>query len=151
MTPEVDALLKGSFMTLVAEIAPQLQGGYQAGSAGAIGALLYMAAGEYDRAADLRVSENQEMRALFSRAAGVITDAPLVARLTQEAQSTDSSLKISALNDANNRLSALLIDLQVHLEKQADAKSADLEMALLAYLANAAECRKLPHPSELLG
>ena len=80
MTPDVDGLLRTSFLTLVGEVAPAL-GGYLAGSAGAIGALLFMAAAEYERGADIRVAENAEMRALLAEGASLVAYADLAGRL----------------------------------------------------------------------
>ena len=148
MTPDVDGLLRTSFLTLVGEVAPAL-GGYLAGSAGAIGALLFMAAAEYERGADIRVAENAEMRALLAEGASLVAYADLAGRLRAGASESDPSLRISDLNAANDRLARLLIELQAAVEEMPQAGA--FEMKIWVYLTKAADRRKLPHPAELAG
>src|SRR4029079_7867604 len=79
-----------------------------------------ISAGQYDRAAEIRVSDNAEMRALFAALAPSLCDAELKADVEAVAKSADPSLRISALNEANATLRKVLIRLQTHVEETGD-------------------------------
>lgn len=147
MKPEVDVVLGGFLGTLLTEIAPQLGGEYSLGSVGIIAMTIGMAAQEFDRAADIRIAENREMRALFAEAAPLVEDSGLRARLSQAAASSDTSFRVSALNAANDALAALLIELQAAVEESQAGWARGFEAKLWNYLVAAAERRKVVLPT----
>lgn len=117
MRPEISEILRTSAMQIPGMVAPTA---YGLGSAGLMTGLLMISAQHYDRAAEIRVADNTEMRALFGALAAGVTDAALRASLEAAAASRDDSIRISALNAANAELRKLLIALQTHLEDTGD-------------------------------
>lgn len=91
------------------------------GTAGLIAMMMSMSAKEYDRAADIRFTENQEMRTLFAELAPAVTDAALKQELLAAGATKDPSLRISDLNDGNYALRRLLTRLQIHAEEHGAA------------------------------
>jgi hypothetical protein len=118
MKPEVDQILGLSAGQLMGVLAPQLPAGFAQGSASLLGIMMMLMAQEYDRAAEIRVRENDDMRALFREAAAKIADADLKEMVTRAAETRDASLKISSLNAENTELRRVLIRLQAHAEEK---------------------------------
>jgi hypothetical protein len=147
MKPDVSLVLQGFFGTLLMDIAPNLNAEYSVGNTSIMGLSLFVASEEYERAADVRVRENEEMRALFADAARVVTDKGLAARLLEASKGKDTSLRISALNETNAALAKLLIELQAGLEDARGAEVAVLDGKIWDYLVAAAERRKFNLPS----
>jgi len=116
MKPEVDQILGLSAGQLMGQMVPLLPNTFAMGSASLLGIMMTFAAQEYERGADIRATENADMRALFRDAAAMVSDAALKSELVAAAGTRDASLKISALNAANNELRGLLIRLQAHAE-----------------------------------
>jgi hypothetical protein len=117
MTPEADQILRMSAGQLMAGVIPQLPNSYAQGSTALLSFLMLFAAEEYERGAEIRATDNAEMRATFGALAPLVHDAKLKALLEDAASSTDASLLISALDKSNAHLRALLIELQAHLEE----------------------------------
>ncbi len=120
MNPETDQILRVLAAQCGGELAPQLPAGYPQGQAALLSLLLHFAAQEYERAAEIRVRENEDMRALFHQVAAFVDDTDLHDRLVEASGGSDPSLAISALNEANARLRRLLIALQEHVEAHDD-------------------------------
>jgi hypothetical protein len=108
------------------------------GTAGLIAMMMSMSAKEYDRAADIRFTENQDMRALFSELAPMITDGALKQDLLAAAVAKDPSLRISDLNDGNYVLRRLLTRLQIDAEERG---AAEVQRRIWAVLKAMAEHR----------
>jgi len=117
MRPDVNELLRTTGMQIPGMVAPTAFG---LGAAGLITGLLMISAGQYDRAAEIRVTDNNEMRALFAALAPGVRDAALRAELEAAAATRDASIRISALNVANAALRKVLIALQSHVEETGD-------------------------------
>ncbi|MEQ8326649.1 MAG: hypothetical protein RH951_05795, partial [Parvibaculum sp.] len=112
MKPDVGVVMQGFFGTLLGDVAPHLSAEYSMGHVGIMGLMLHMTGELHDRAADIRLAENSEMRSLFSHAAALVEDEALKQRLTSAAETLDASLRISVLEANNAELAALLIELQ---------------------------------------
>ena len=140
MKPEVDQILGLSAGQLMGQVAPLLPNSFAIGSASLLGIMMTFAAQEYERGADIRAVENAEMRALFRDAAATVSDSALKSALAAAAATHDASLKISALNAANNELRGLLIRLQTHAE---DKGLRDLERRIWDVLKASADRRLL--------
>lgn len=119
MKPEVDQILGLSASQLMGTLAPLLPTGYAQGSAQILGIMMMLAAQEYDRAADIRATENDAMRVLFRESAALVGDAGLADALREAAATRDESLRISVLDGENAKLRRLLIRLQIHAEEHA--------------------------------
>lgn len=117
MKPEVDTILGISAGHLMGALAPQLPAGYSQGGAALLGIMMTFSAQEYDRAAEIRVRENDDMRALFREAAGKVADQELKAMVMRAGETRDVSLRISALNAENTELRRVLIRLQSYAEE----------------------------------
>lgn len=147
MKPDVGTVMQGFFTTMLGEIAPHLNAEYSMGNIGIMSMMMFMTAEEYDRAADIRATENREMRSLFSHAATLISDKTLKTKLTRAAAEKDMSLRVKALNASNAGLCNLLIELQAHAEASDAPWARSLEARIWDYLVAATDRRKLPLPS----
>ncbi|MDE1173479.1 MAG: hypothetical protein PW790_07380 [Parvibaculaceae bacterium] len=146
MTPHVTNVMQTFFGTLMAQIAPALGSEYLIGSTSVIAMMMSMAGTEYERGAEVRVMENREMRTLFAAAAPGIGDSALSRRLEEASGGEDTSLRISDLDRTNAALKQLLIELHSHVEELEGPDATDLDRRIWAFMRNAAERRKLPHP-----
>jgi hypothetical protein len=128
MRPTPDQMLGFMAQTLLLEIGPAVADDYGQRGAQILGMLLTMVAEEWDRGAERLVEENAALRGLFAEAAPHAADAALRERLERAASSREGSLRLSALNRANDELRGLLIDLHAHLESlETDAAAALIE------------------------
>lgn len=146
MTPEADrilGLLAGQMMT---DMAPLLPADYAKGAVALTALVMALAAQEYDRAAEIRTTENAEMRALFKTLAPLIEDAHLKAELEDAAARTDASLKISRLNESNYALRRLMIALHAHVETLTGDAARDAEAQIWRLLKTFAGRRLLHLP-----
>jgi hypothetical protein len=117
MKPDAQDILNKSADQLMGQLAPALGAAYSQGTAAIMALLMKFAGKEYERGADVRAAENNDMRALFADIAPRVGDAPLRKRLENAAATRDSSLAISSLNTANDELRRTLIALQVRVEE----------------------------------
>jgi len=140
MKPEIDQILSLSANQLMGVLSPLLPSGYPQGSAAILGIMMMLSAQEYERAAEIRASENADMRALFADAAPTIAERELKAELAKAAATSDISLKISALDAENFALRRVLIRLHVHAEERG---MRELERRIWTLLKAAAERRLL--------
>jgi hypothetical protein len=118
MKPEVDQILGISAGQLMTSLIPLLPNSYAQGSSAVLSFMMLFAAQEYERGAEIRATDNAEMRMVFGLLAPIIDDAELKKKLEDAAISTDPSLLISKLNQSNAHLRALLIALHTYLESQ---------------------------------
>ena len=116
MNPEGDKILGLSAQRLAMSIAPLVGTGYAQSTLGLTNVMLAMVAQEYERGAEIRVTENNELRALLEELAPAATDEELRARVSAAARGRDASLRISVLNAANHELRRLLSELHAHVE-----------------------------------
>jgi hypothetical protein len=86
------------------------------GTAGLLGMMLSLSAKEYDRGADIRFTENKDLRALFAEIAPAVQDSGLRTKLETAAAGAEPSLRISALNESNYALRRLLTEVLIHIE-----------------------------------
>ncbi len=82
-----------------------------------VAGLMLMAAQEYDRAADIRVAENADMRALFGELAPQMSGWACAAIWRRLPATHDASLRVSALNASNETLRRLLIRLHAQMDE----------------------------------
>jgi hypothetical protein len=146
MKPDVQTVMTRSFERILTDIAPHLSSEYAVGSSSVIGLMMFQTATEFERAADIRVQENAAMRAIFADALEVLPAGSLRKWVEEASVSSDPSFKISELDEANDALSALLIELQAHAETVDGPAARKLETQIWDELARAAAARRLPHP-----
>lgn len=147
MKPDLPIVMRGFFGTMLTEIAPHLNAEYSTGSIGIMSMMLYLSAQEYERAAEVRVADNAEMRALFADAAKLIEDGALKARLVEAAGTQDRSLLISVLDEDHSALSTVLIELQAYVEESTAPWAAGFEGRIWDHLLAATERRRLDLPA----
>lgn len=116
MRPEVGTILGLSVQKLAMGIG-QEGAAFAQGTVGLLSMVLSLSAKEYERGADIRVTENREMRALFAELAPSVEDSKLRAEMTEASASRDPSLRISDLNAANYKLRRLLTRLLIDAEE----------------------------------
>jgi hypothetical protein len=141
--PEVDVVLRTMMTKLLLEVAPAVGDAYVRSNVEAMVALLAAAAEEFDRAAEVRVAENRSMRAIFQAASAHVSDGELRARLALAACESDTSLRISDLNASNDRLRALLIELQALVEGRDEEWARQIDAAIWAELRASARRRAI--------
>jgi hypothetical protein len=138
MTPSVVEVMRGCAAALSQPASPDAGPEYFYSRVGMISMLANLAAQEAEHAAASAVTENADIRALFTQAAA--HDAALGGRLTRSAQGVDHDLSLTALDAANARLRRLLIELHERVEDTGDAA---LDRAILALYVRMAEGRRL--------
>jgi hypothetical protein len=143
MKPEVDVVLRSLMTKLLLEVAPAVADAYVRSNVESMAALLAAAAEEFDRAAEVRVTENRSMRAILREAARHVTDGDLRARLALAADESDASLRITDLNASNDGLRALLIELHAFVEGSDAAWARAIDAAIWAELRASARRRAI--------
>jgi hypothetical protein len=134
MRPEVGTILALTTQKIAMGLGDEGQA-FAQGTVGLLASVLAAAGKEYDRAADIRVSENRDIRALFAELAPSVNDAALRKDLHDAAGASDPSLRISDLNDANYALRRLLTRLQIHAEQHGGLDAQKRIWAVLKALA----------------
>jgi hypothetical protein len=140
--PDVGTVLEVVGGKLLVEVAPAVQAAYLRQSVALTGILLGMVKEEWERSAARRIEENAALRALFARARDVVSDAALRGRLADAAAGADRSFTISALEQSNSALRALLIELHAHVESLDTAAARALEDEIWRELVASTERRR---------
>ncbi|MEQ8747679.1 hypothetical protein [Pyruvatibacter sp.] len=146
MRPEANDLLMGGFGSMLFDIAPNLNATYSTGSASVLGLLMYCAAIEYERGAEVRAKENDMFRTIFRDATGHLSG-DVQNRVSAAGQGVDEVLTISALNASNDALRELLIELHAYVEEMSEAWARDVEHAILKALNESAKMRAIALPA----
>jgi hypothetical protein len=143
MRPEPTRFLGVAAGHLMLKTAAALGDGYDQSSISVMGLMLTQLAEEFDRAAARRVEENRELRRIFAESAPVVADDALRGKLAQAARGEDANLAVSALEENNCELRALLIDLHAHVEELDSEAARSLEAEIWRELVTSTERRKL--------
>jgi hypothetical protein len=143
MTPEAGAALQIMMGTLMMEVAPNMRDDYRRANVNLLAVAAAFIAQEIDRAVEVRVWENAEMRAIFARAGALVANGALRDRLEAAAATLDTSLRVSQLTAANNDLRRLLIELQAGLEELQASPAAEVNRAVWAFLRESAQRRAI--------
>jgi hypothetical protein len=143
MRPEpsrVHGVAAGHRMT---KTAGAVAAGDEQSSVSVIGLMLTQLGEEFERAAARRIEENRELRRIFADAVDVVGDDDLRAKLAEAARGEDTNFTVSALEQSNCALRALLIELHVHVEELDSEPARRLEAEIWHELAASTERRKL--------
>ncbi|MEQ1752819.1 MAG: hypothetical protein ABL973_01655 [Micropepsaceae bacterium] len=143
MKPTPELVLNQAFGRIAFEMGPALPAGYGQGSAMLIGVQLLLVSQEFNRAAAVRVTENDAMRDLFAEYCGKVEPA-LRGDLRQAADSKDADILVSTLEKSNAELKKVLIRLQETAENASDKV---LEARILAMLQAWAAARQVFLPA----
>jgi hypothetical protein len=117
MKPEVGTILGLTVQKLAMGLADEGTP-FAQGTVGLLASVLTLSAKEYERGADIRVTENREIRALFAELAPSVEDVALRKGLLAASLGNDPSLRISDLNEGNYVLRRLLTRLQIYAEER---------------------------------
>ena len=142
MMPSVALVLNGLARTMLMDLLPQTTHAYAAQTLQLSAALTMMCAQEFDRAAARLVEENRALAQLFADAAPVVTDTALRADL-QSAPADAPTLLVSALQEHNRALRALLVRLHVHVETIDSPGARAIEQRVWTELAESVRRRHL--------
>ncbi len=140
MIPDADGMLGVAAGKLMGDIAPGMEPGYGQGSVATISLVMLMSAQEFDKAADVRVWENDRMRELLARGGAW-------SPFDESAAPRRASLQISALNAEAAPLKAALIALHEAVEADAGADAKALERDILGFLKESSDRRRLYLPA----
>lgn len=143
MKPDVDFVLRVGGQTLLTQVMPQIEGSHFQGATFLISVLLQAAAQEYERGADRRMKDIQEMRGLLTQALPMLQGQPLQPAVQSVLAQRECSLLISELDRVHSALSAVLIQMQAWLEERSDAPALALEAAVLDHLVASAQRAEL--------
>ena len=135
MKPEVGTILGLSAQRLALGISGD-GAAFAQGTIGLISVMLSMSANEYDRGAEIRVAENADLRATLGALGGAVRDPALRTRIEDAARTTDASLRISVLNEANYTLRRLLAELQADAEDRHDREAQSRIWTMLRRMAD---------------
>jgi hypothetical protein len=117
MKPEVGTILGLTVQKLATGIGDE-GAQFAQGTVGLLASMLTLSAKEYERGADIRFTENREIRALFAELAPSVQGGLLRKELIDASVATDRSLRISDLNEGNYALRRLLTRLQIDAEER---------------------------------
>jgi len=126
MIPRPQQALTDLAMKLLFSVAPETQSTYAASSVGMIAMLMQCFAQEFDRAAEVRIEDMNEMAALFES----MRDVPpenLVQPIAQFLRGSPESLRIEHLNARHAQGMQILIELHAWAETHR-AEELDLEI-----------------------
>lgn len=134
MKPDPPLVLEGMSETFLRELLPQVATPYSQGTVGLGINLLGMLAQEVDRAAARLVEEDDVIAAILDDARPHIPG-PLLAQVEEGlARPRHRDLRVTSLQEDNNRLRALLIEVHAALELREDAVANALNERIWAEL-----------------
>ena len=143
MVPSVPLVLNGLARTMLMDLLPQTTHAYSGQTLQLAGALAMMCAQEFDRAAARLADENAALVALLSDAASVVGAAALRDELRAATAAPSPNLLVSALQERNRTLRALLVRLHAHVETLDDGAARALEGRIWAELIESTNRRHL--------
>ena len=143
MRPEASRFLGVAAGHLMVKTAGALAPGYEQSSVSVIGLMLTQLGEEFERAAARRIEENGALRRIFTDAVDVVADDDLRAKLAEAARGEEPNFAVSALEQSNCALRALLIELHVHVEELDSQAARSLEAEIWRELVASTERRKL--------
>ncbi len=143
MRPEPSRFLGVAAGHLMVKTAGALAPGYEQSSVSVIGLMLTQLGEEFERAAARRIEENGALRRIFTDAVDVVADDDLCAKLAEAARGEEPDFAVSALEQSNCALRALLIELHVHVEELDSQAARSLEAEIWRELVASTERRKL--------
>ena len=143
MRPEATRFLGVAAGHLMLKTAGALGSGYEQSSVSVMGLMLTQLADEFERAAARRVEENRALRRIFTDAADAVADDGLRAKIANASSGDDPDLAVSALEQSNCELRALLIELHAYVEELDTEAARRVDAEIWRELVTSTERRKL--------
>ncbi len=134
MKPDNEVLLRSMAQALAGDIIPQIPTSYGRADAALMVEILLAVAGDLEGAASRIFEENRALRTMFSKAFETVKDERLKKQLLQASETSDDDIRISSLEESNQKLSALLIELHEHVEGKAEEEIRGIEMEVWKFL-----------------
>jgi hypothetical protein len=116
MIPRGSEAIRHLVTRIAQDLMPKATDAYTATDLGLFTALLGLVAQDYDRAAEVLVSEHAALMPLLSQAAPYLDDPALKARIAEALAAPAPSLRISALTARSDAALKLLIDVHAAVE-----------------------------------
>lgn len=101
---------------IVADLIPKARDAYTTADLGLTTALLDMVAQDYDRAVEVLVSDQNNIREIFVAALGSIVDQALADRMLATLEARAVSYRVTDQSDQTDAAMRVLIDLHAHVE-----------------------------------
>ena len=101
---------------MAADLIPKAPDAYTMTDIGLTAALVRMVAQDYDRAADILVTEMEAMRGIFEHVAPHLSDAAFKAQIAAQLAPWTGGLRIAALAERHDAMMRLLIGMQAGAE-----------------------------------
>ena len=147
MKPGIDHMMMLMAGTLAEKVMPAIpEADYATGHVRMIALMQVLLAQAVDKAADILLTENATMRALFAEAASAPLGG-LSARLKEAAATSDASARLSVLEEGNAILKVVLIDLHKAVEDDEADWTQQLNRQILSFLKDSADARMLVIPA----
>jgi hypothetical protein len=147
MKPGIDHMMMLMAGTLAEKVMPAIpEADYATGHVRMIALMQVLLAQVVDKAADILITENTAMRALFAEASKSPL-AGLSGRLKEAAATSDASARLSVLEEGNAMLKAVLIDLHLHVDDNEADWARKLNQRILSFLKDSADARMLVIPT----
>ena len=147
MKPGIDHMMMLMAGTLAEKVMPAIpEADYATGHVRMIALMQVLLAQVVDKAADILITENAAMRALFAEAASAPLGG-LSARLKEAAATSDASARLSVLEEGNAILKVVLIDLHKAVEDDEADWTQQLNRQILSFLKDSADARMLVIPA----
>lgn len=145
MNPTVPEVMMGALAAMSEPPNEDNAGDFTVGKLTVIGLLSFLCAQEAEKGAAVRHAENEAIRALFREAVEGGWGGEKSETLARLAQTADRDLTLTALDAANAKLRAALIDLQTACEASGDVAR---QRRILELLLDSARARRLTLPGE---
>lgn len=136
MILSAENLIKGVCHALDHQVSPNIEDDFAKNVARLSRNLLVIVANSMEDAVALRVEENAALRTLFAEASCIVPDDALSGKLKSAAESSDPGLRLSQLDEENDRLRRLLVELQTCVERQTEDAARELDRKIWRTLAD---------------
>jgi hypothetical protein len=147
MKPGIDHMMMLMAGTLAEKVLPAIpEADYATGHVRMIALMQVLLAQVVDKAADILISENAALRAIFAEAAQTPLK-ELSARLKEAAATSDANARLSVLEASNAMLKTVLIDLHLAAEESGADWARKLDRQILSFLKDSADARMLSMPT----
>jgi hypothetical protein len=123
MIPKASQAIGHLITRIAQDLIPKAADAYMATDLGYLAALMSIIGQDYDRAADVLVTEHEAICALLLEAAAVLDDGGLKARIAAALDLRSPSLRVPDLNARADVTVKLLIDVHAAVESAGDAGS----------------------------
>jgi hypothetical protein len=134
LKPGLNDVLSAISARLATEVLPNLPPGYAQSDAMVLALLLAGAAEEHDRAAEIRMQDIDELRAILRTAAATLSDDTLRNRARDGAAREPASLRVTDLDRCLDALLGVLIDVHVAIESRSETWARGLEADIWSHL-----------------